>query len=98
MWCCRAPASGQRARAVADHGPLTKAGGRDADGGAGAWWGCERAGSAPALPHSRPKACVRAGGHLAPRSVVSTEPSRAARGHRAKGWVDPAGAVAISRR
>ena len=48
-----------------------------------------------------PKACVRAGGRLAPRGPMMTEPPRAAGGRRAEGWapglVEPAGAVAISR-
>ena len=54
------------------------------------------------FPVPGPKACVRAGGRLAPRGPVSTEPPQAAGGCRVEGWapglVDPASAVTISRR
>ena len=53
------------------------------------------------FPVPGPKACVRAGGRLAPRGPASSEPTQATGGCRAEGWasglVNPAGAVAISR-
>ena len=55
------PANGQRATAIEDHGPLTEAGWTRCGWGflCGSVWGCERAGSTPALPRSQPKS-VRA--------------------------------------
>ena len=69
---------------------------------AGAWRGCESTkGPPPLFPVPGPTACVRAGGRLAPRGSVMTEPPRATDGRRAEGWapglVEPAGAVAIFR-
>ena len=58
-------------------------------------------GPPPLFPVPSPKACVHAGGRLAPRGPVITEPLRATGWRRAEGWapglVEPAGAVAISR-
>ena len=83
-------ASGQRATAIAYHGPLTEVG-RTPCGLLGA---LERErggvasvmGSPPLLPIPGPTACVRACGCLAPRGSVMPEPPRAAGGRRAEGW------------
>ena len=68
----------------------------------------ERAGVAsvlgppPLFPVPGPKACVRAGGLLATRGPMMTEPPQAVGGRLAEGWapglVEPGGAVAICRR
>ena len=79
-----------------DRGPLTEAGVRPAACGgsrAGAWRGCGRWGSPPLFPVPGPAACLRAGGRLAPRGSVMTEPPRAAGGRRAEGWARNAFAV-----
>ena len=59
-------------------------------------------GPPPLFPVPGPKACVHAGGCLATRGPAMTKPPWAAGGRRAEGWapglVEPAGAVAISRR
>ena len=60
--------------------------------------GLERVGSAPLFPVPGPTACVRAGGRLAPRGSVMTEPPRAARCRPAEGWARKAFAVGCSRR
>ena len=57
-------------------------------------------GPPPFFPVPGPKACVRAGGHLATRGPAITEPhGPRARGHRAEGCapglVEPGGAVSI---
>ena len=59
-------------------------------------------GPPPLFPVPSPKACMHAGGPLAPGGPVVTEPLPAAGGRLAEGWapglVEPAGAVALSRR
>ena len=67
---------------------LRRGGSRAACGGsrAGAWRGCGRWGSPPLFPVPGPAACLRAGGRLAPRGSVMTEPPRAAGGRLAEGW------------
>ena len=40
----------------------------------------------PLFPVPGPAACLRAGGRLAPRGSVMTEPPRAAGGRLAEGW------------
>ena len=71
------PRSAKAKAAIADHGPLTEAGWTRCGGGsrAGAWRGCELAG-APLFPVTGPKACVRAGGRLAPRGPASSKTPR----------------------
>ena len=53
---------------------------RERGGVAGRW------GSPPLFPVPGPAACLRAGGRLAPRGSVMTEPPRAAGGRLAEDW------------
>ena len=48
------------------------------------------------FPVPGPSACLRAGGRLAPRGSVMTEPPRAAGGRHAEGWARKAYAVGFS--
>ena len=82
---------GGRCRSCGTVGPRLAGGSR-----AGAWRGCERWGSPPLFPVPGPAACLRAGGRLAPRGSVMTEPPRAAGGRRAEGWARNAFAVGCS--
>ena len=77
---------------------LRRGGSRAACGGsrAGAWRVCGRWGSPPLFPVPGPAACLRAGGRLAPRGSVMTEPPRAAGGRLAEGWARKAYAVGFS--
>ena len=77
---------------------LRRGGNRAACGGsrAGAWRGCGRWGWPPLFPVPGPAACLRAGGRLAPRGSVMTEPPRAAGGRLAEGWARKAYAVGFS--
>ena len=71
-------ASGQHTTAIADHGPLLRWGGRDAVGALERERGgvASVLGSPPLLPFPGPKACVRAGGRLAPQGPVMMETPR----------------------
>ena len=77
---------------------LRRGGSRAACGGsrAGAWRGCGRWGSPPLFPVPGPAACLRAGGRLAPRGSLMTEPPWAAGGRLAEGWARKAYAVGFS--